>query len=507
MPYFSLNSITPHYWAIGTGFKSRGLDPLGINGSSQIIIDKLLPGITTQTPRIRYYGLYCYLIDQYFKNKTTQEVISRDQHKFIKRGEIITLFIMNELHRGFANIPGRDYYDYCKSNLGEEGFFSFASRQKYRKGTGDNFQFYVNSLQILKCIKRHAYGYLELLDEGKRIAESYNHSISEEQRELFLSIIMSDGFNILDIKKLDDYSFSNIISKSKEWRAYIRLFIGQEQSAITYRGISFLDYLRILNTNDEFKYINKEFFIASYYARHIDNIQFGKNHPSVGWYLYYVQSLLHRGLEHIFSSMLFYINQECYNKEDFVNHLIDLFNTSEKDYKLSVKAYIDKYSQVFTEDLYNELHLQDKRSNYPLVLCLSLKLILICYNLILQNFDELKDYLIANSLDFKRGGIVNIKLIFAKYHERSVTDFFRFLCNKIIKDHQQVGFERMQNNNTTHRFVIQHNFLIWINKSSPGFVSTRLNNLYKFLLDLQLVNPNENMLSKEGHEVLESFRK
>lgn len=48
--------------------KKRGVDPLGMQNSSVRIYQRLLPGISNVTLRIRYYGLYVWLADRYARD-------------------------------------------------------------------------------------------------------------------------------------------------------------------------------------------------------------------------------------------------------------------------------------------------------------------------------------------------------------------------------------------------------------------------------------------------------
>jgi hypothetical protein len=45
--------------------KKNGLDPLGMQTSSISFYQDLLPGISNVTLRVRYYGLYCWIVNQY----------------------------------------------------------------------------------------------------------------------------------------------------------------------------------------------------------------------------------------------------------------------------------------------------------------------------------------------------------------------------------------------------------------------------------------------------------
>ncbi len=42
----------------------RGLDPLGLQNTSDATFTLLLPGLNNVTGRIRYYSFYCWLPDQ-----------------------------------------------------------------------------------------------------------------------------------------------------------------------------------------------------------------------------------------------------------------------------------------------------------------------------------------------------------------------------------------------------------------------------------------------------------
>jgi hypothetical protein len=65
--------------------KKNGLDPLGMQTGSVNIYQRLLPGISNVTLRIRYYGLYAWLARTYAKEigdtnpKTWQRFIRRTE--------------------------------------------------------------------------------------------------------------------------------------------------------------------------------------------------------------------------------------------------------------------------------------------------------------------------------------------------------------------------------------------------------------------------------------------
>jgi hypothetical protein len=57
------NQIAYPEW---TDYREKsGLDPLGMQNSSINLYQRLLPGISNVTLRMRYYGLYAWLADVY----------------------------------------------------------------------------------------------------------------------------------------------------------------------------------------------------------------------------------------------------------------------------------------------------------------------------------------------------------------------------------------------------------------------------------------------------------
>lgn len=67
--------------------EKTGLDPLGMQNSSTLLYQSLLPGISNVTLRVRYYGLYPWLVDQYARHIGNPDPIVWRQH--IRRAEAI----------------------------------------------------------------------------------------------------------------------------------------------------------------------------------------------------------------------------------------------------------------------------------------------------------------------------------------------------------------------------------------------------------------------------------
>ena len=87
------NSIYP-FWGENVNLIT-GLDPLGLQVTSEATYATMLPGLSNLTNRLRYYGFYCWIIDFYFKKE--KKGIQTDHYRFIRRAELlIALLLQNE---------------------------------------------------------------------------------------------------------------------------------------------------------------------------------------------------------------------------------------------------------------------------------------------------------------------------------------------------------------------------------------------------------------------------
>lgn len=85
----------------------RGLDPLGLQNSSDATFSMLLPGLNNVTGRIRYYSFYCWLLDEY--SKQIGSTNPKDQQQFIRRGEYMIALASSYFEGDASSIPGSLY--------------------------------------------------------------------------------------------------------------------------------------------------------------------------------------------------------------------------------------------------------------------------------------------------------------------------------------------------------------------------------------------------------------
>lgn len=65
----------------------RGNDPLGMQNTSVAIYQSLMPGISNVTLRVRYYGFYVWLTDEYARNSGSTDI--EEWCIFLRRAEAL----------------------------------------------------------------------------------------------------------------------------------------------------------------------------------------------------------------------------------------------------------------------------------------------------------------------------------------------------------------------------------------------------------------------------------
>ena len=89
-----------------TEYRNRsGLDPLGMQNSSINLYQRLVPGISNVTLRMRYYGLYAWLAAVYARD-SGRSTDPENWKKFVRRAE--ALYALAAVHGEGFRWRGRE---------------------------------------------------------------------------------------------------------------------------------------------------------------------------------------------------------------------------------------------------------------------------------------------------------------------------------------------------------------------------------------------------------------
>ena len=267
----------------------RGLDPMGMQNTSDATFSLLLPGLNNVTDRIRYYSFYCWLLDVYSKRNGSTD--PEEQKKFIRRAEFTIALASFYLKDGHGGIPGSQFAiqeieqkGLTIHNLQEATFNpDGTTRGRYwTYPTGAFGQYYFGSLRSIGIItekENHPGIYIRINKRedttvsGEELANAFDLNISPETTELFLTIIDRGSVTENELKSLlPDFNLTRVPEETEEQKLLTALLIQKdyplriEEEPSTYRKQTIKYLLHYLQTSDSEEFSDRIFVYYCYYT-------------------------------------------------------------------------------------------------------------------------------------------------------------------------------------------------------------------------------------------------
>lgn len=516
---YSLDIYKEPFWAENSGFKT-GIDPLGIQNSSFAVYSRLLSGMTNQTSRIRYYGFYCWLLNEYDKLDKKYKKSNTDQYNFIRRAELLLAFLMHNNFTEENSIVGslyvsqnndlfiqNNYYDLSEGADNPEKGQDKTVYWQYRSGAlGQYYAGALISLRLIEIIDK----YFHILNSGKELADYFKNNISDKAANLFIQIVLSGKVRLNQLNDLEEFAINRIHKKSKEWKFYVNLLLNNDGgdnkqlsgNIPSYRRETIKYYLEFLDRTS-----NQSDFTEFHYS--LNQIK-TSNDASFGWYYYDLIEMLHYSIESIFWSMLVNLDGKITPVDGYMNYLTELIikNVNQDFNKvdtLSLNQVLDKMISQSNRVLehFNQLTKLVKSTNDSKeVLSLAFKIILELYIKNESHIEYLKQFETLNHIDDKNGNVCQIFESFVT-HYKDVTfeKYVKNVIRKVINDHITTAYRKMGNSESNLlKFMIEDNNIIHIQTMDPSFTSPRIGTLLKFLEDLGFIE--NNTPTKDGYSLL-----
>jgi hypothetical protein len=531
MPLYSLNTITPTYWVESAGIKG-GRDPMGIQNSSVVIYTNLLPGITNVTERVRYYGFHCWVLWQYhLLPKTKENNTSEYQVNFIRRSELLISFLMQSYEEHYGNIPGADFAGSFIDRLKEEGYLQFSEgsdsgkamidaegnkRSYWAFSSGAYGQYYFGVLSHFNLVDFDKEKKFHLLENrGRIIAEAFDKSISKQNKEKFLSIVLSGKLNYDDLKQIHDFNIQNIPMDSVERKSYIDLFTSQDSDnkESFQRRETLLSYIKYGSNND----IKNDQWLGEFYFTNTDKIDFNNSSASLGWFIYYAQELIHFGEETILYALINVMNQDIYHVNDFLEYINDELLAIDNNYNKSLKSFLGDTTDSPLLVL-SELKKLIKNKDNKSIIYNGFRLKYLTYKIMIEFLNPITSYINHNNLGtplrsnpsakigIRRGSILEFHNEFLRDSGKLIIDKLMENIKSVLNDHQMIAFKKMGNaDGQVHKFIVEHNHLYPTGQIVPGFTSPRLNSVKAFLKDLNLIDRTNQSITEQGHQLLNKY--
>ena len=511
------------FWAENSGFMT-GRDPLGIQNSSITLYGSLLPGMTNLTLRLRYYGLYCWLLNEYGQLDLDNEAKTLQHHyNFIRRAELTIAFLMLNIDPEVTSVIGSDFAGRNNQQLKGLGMFDISlgadKTKETIKGTvywdyisGALGQYYAGSLIALDLIEVSNKFFI-IKEKGESLARDFGNNISFHARQTLLAILETGILSVNDIDNLIEFAINNIPTDSPEWQFYNTLLInndGQKSRTSDNRVPS--------NRKETIKlYIDfTETSEKDWFPEHQFDIVHGGfievTETAFGWYYYYLNEAIHYSIETIFWSMLIELDGKHVLIYDFISGIVA--SISEGLHTLgieikgkTVKGVIESLTEPVLPDSISTLeNLTKSPKDASNALGYAFLLFLQIYVLSTERRERIKEFESKYYLNFQKGHISEFfSLFIANQFDSPFPQYLETIVKMIINDHISTAYRKMGNGESNLlKFVIEDGIIGHIQTMSPRFTNPRIRTLHNILTDMGYINP-QGKATELGKELLKEI--
>lgn len=502
-----------------------GLDPLGLQTTSEATYATMLPGISNLTNRLRYYGFYCWLLDFYFK--TEKKGNSKEQYRFIRRAELMIAIVMQSQRKAVQQITGSNFASNLLNTI-EVNYFDLAEgadkdetdKSVYWKYPSGAFgQYYYGAMQALSLILTAANDEGDFVYNisqpnprqkvsGKQLADAFETSLTPQIKELLYNNIKIGRLFQSDIPELVKYFAIDIIDpKNDEWQLYVEMLLDKDEPSQEVEELFTFHrrdtILSLLNTtvNNKQNYDWYKFLLESYQKKLGTNSQ-AETETNIGWYCYQLNEYWQYSCGTIFWAVLQHLYD--FQQDQYLPSFVKKFAhsiTKEicKEIKQStqpttlVSEIISLISDKTDEEgLKNAIDLKDN------VVVAAKNGFLLLFQLFKNNREQLhplKEFMSRKRIE-RDGNMVDGILTVHTAEGETLQEFVeQFILRKIIYRHSMVALRKMGNGSqSTHKFFIEEQYIRFIDTFPPRNTSPRMNALQNLMFDLQIIDDQKVLL-------------
>lgn len=503
-----------------------GLNPLGMQNACITAYSKLLPGLNNVTNRIRYYSVYSWLLNQFFKLKP--EATEEDQIHYIRKCEYLLALISvyNDDHGGvpgtmYANaVLGEQEGDDWTIDLKAGSDFNRKERRKdgrltYWKQKGGAFrQYYAGVLTEIGLImlptEKKGYIYNCTRSEehisGKKLAAAISEEMPVDKQKLFMDCVQKSSVTEGELRTLGESFNLNVFTSKYEKEALLKLLLDfdyplQRDNKSLQRNHTLHHFLSYMKSRTVDGRIREDEF-TSYMYDLFRNKNQELSEVVVGWAYYHINEMWQYNSLRIFRVILDYLEIEIGNEWIDIDHLVTYFTLK----------ICDGFSEHL--DINSQIKLSDIKSVSLTVECLLPKKseAYFFYQILAVYFDNTDEVHAEELRKYSYALVAN-----EKHDFRAIMDTFdhsidlslkevvyNYLYAEIVYRHYNVAFAKLaQTNIATHKLSIQDYKVRGISTYDPSHTSPRLGNLVLFLSDLGILE--DNALTEEGVSLLKQM--
>lgn len=503
MAQYGIKDITNVYWAANDGFKS-GRDPMGIQNSSISTYACLLPGMTNLTGHIRYYSLFCWLINEYDRLEKEMKV-NVHQYNFIRRAELIIAFIMRG--QNVQAVIGHNFVRDKSESINKDCIYDIAKGADYNNDnkywaykSGAFGQYYLGSLMhysLVKIDKERFY----LRNKGKELAKTIDKSVGNIVLDLFLDCIIKGRITEAEIEKLQPIGLHAIVEQSSEWKMLNDFLISQDEGGSSLRKETV--YLLLSDFKEGIKlqdFVEHRFFSVKNECK--------CRTAAFGWYFYYLCEKFHYCIETIFC---FILNEIDEHRDLLLDILINDAVGRLISHIVKIRFYdnVDEWKQYCTRPIaeqFSEIKYAVESQEYAVAASKAIELCLRLYNELKDNEVEVNEFEQCYDLYSQRGILrEGLQDYVGRYLSYTPEAYIRVLMHQVMNEHTFVAISKMGCSNVDLRkFIIENGCAVLVEKRFPNQTNPRIGSLCNFLVDLGYLS-DDGKLTDIAYQYLNNY--
>jgi hypothetical protein len=506
-----------------------GLDPLGLQITSEATYATLLPGITNLTNRIRYYGFYCWLLDFYSKN--IRDINQQKQNNFIRKAELLMAILVKTQNSNFTQVTGSQFAVNLIETKTEsvynltDGAVKDGDKKTYWKFSSGAFgQYYAGAMHEIGLTLRNDNGNFICSNKnhhdlitGSDLANAFEKQLSIEAKETFLSSVDQGKLREEDIAELHiNFGIDKIDVNSEEYALYLNILSQidhpfediMEEIQISLHRKNTIKYL-LQQASKEKSFTNWGDLINNNY-KNID-VENESNTTLSLWYFFKLNELWLFGagsclwaclMEMELKSTPTHIQSfitEMVNKSEI--YLKENFNiTVNESFQLEItKLNLDETKE--TEIIRQNVKIKEVDE----VLGKGIAMIGSIYNGNKRHINKLK--VLSQSISANRDGNVLEFFTVMDLFKGTFKEFLYLLLQRhIIYRHQFVAIRKTGNGTQSSlKFLLEENYIRGLDIFPPIYSSPRLDALIHMMQDLSLIK-NDNTITLKGTQYLKEIK-
>jgi hypothetical protein len=524
MPVLNNGEWEAPFWGASKTFIT-GQDMLGMQATSIATYATLLPGLTNLTRRIRYYGFYTWILEQYAKTKGKVSV--SEFQRFVRRGELLLAFVMTYNQPEERGVVGSLY---ARKELQKDtdpiDIASGADRDlehgnlywQYSSGAfGQYYQGTLLALGLIAPSENENRIFVCTPHYGRKLAGLFENTISENTRQDYLAAIANGTVSRNQLSIFDkEFSLTGIQPHSAEWEFFIQMLFGRDYPTIdiptghgTFRLETILLYLEYLDSQNQYEKAGS--FPQSFHYRLWTKQPFVNFTACTGWHYYALNELAHYVLETFLWAFLVDLeNRSPISLPGILDSFSDQVNAAlthnDGDEGNLAEVSFGTFSKNLYQEAFEPVSISATITEVGRDACFdgvanALKVLGLIYQHNKDHISQLNAY--ARNHGMYRDGDVTEFLSWTEKNERLPLPGYirKLLLQHVINRHIEVAMRKMRNRNeNTLKFILEDNSFKHVDTSEPVWTSPRIVSLHQFLVDLKLVEGSD--LTDLGRQLL-----